>query len=106
MLGRGVQRPPPHVLRAWLAAQPWCQVDDAGVIRLAAGIQPRPHRLDDAIAAALRANPDRPTTAAELRQAILGAGYAASGVRYLIGASPVHERVGARRNTGYRLRGI
>ncbi len=69
-------------------------------------MQLRPHRLDDAIAAALCAHPDRPTTAAELRQAILDAGYAASGVRYLIGASPVPERVDARRNTGYRLRGV
>ncbi len=99
MLGRGVQRPPPHVLRAWLAAQPWCEVDDGGVIRLSAGVQPRPHRLDDAIAAALRTHPDRPTTAAEIRQAILDADYAPSGVRYLTGASPVHERVGPRRNS-------
>ncbi len=106
LLGRGVQRPPPHVLRAWLAAQPWCVVDGGGVIRLAAGVQLHPHRLDDAIAAALRTHPNRPTTAAEIRQAILDADYAPSGVRYLIGASPVHERVGARRNTGYRLRGI
>jgi len=106
VLGRGVQRPPPHVLRAWLAAQPWCEVDDGGVIRLAAGVQPRPHRLDDAIAAALSAHPDRPTTAAEIRQAILDADYAPSGVRYLTGASPVHERVGPRRNSGYRLRGV
>jgi hypothetical protein len=69
-------------------------------------VQLHPHRLDDAIAAALRAHPDRPVTAAELRQAILDAGYAASGLRYLTGASPVHERVGARRNSGYRLRGV
>ncbi len=49
VLGRGVQRPPPHVLRAWLAAQPWCVIDGGGVIRLAAGVQLHPHRLDDAI---------------------------------------------------------
>jgi len=46
------------------------------------------------------------TEAAELREAIFDAGYATSGVRYLIGASPAHERVGARRNSGYRLRGV
>ncbi len=46
------------------------------------------------------------TEAAELREAIFDAGYAPSGVRYLIGASPAHERVGARRNSGYRLRGV
>lgn len=105
VLGRGVQRPPPHVLRSWLTDQPWIEVDDHGVIRLAAGVQRGGHRLDDAITAALRAHPTRPTTAAELRQAILDAGYAPSGLRFLMGASPIPERVSARRNSGYRLRG-
>ncbi len=38
--------------------------------------------------------------AAELRQAILGAGYAPSGVRYLMLASPVHQRVGGSSDLG------
>ncbi len=102
VLDRRITRPPERVLRDWLAVQPWCD-DNAGVISLSAEVQPRPHRLDDALAGALGRRPDRWTSHAELRQAILDAGYAPSGIRHLMLTSPIPERIGRSR---YRLRGL
>lgn len=93
-------RPSVAVMLEWLAAQPWCDVQGQ-ILRVADGVIVAPNRLDDAVAAALSANPGAVTTAAELKAAILAAGYSSTGMRLLVGSSPVPRRVGKGR---YELR--
>lgn len=103
VLAGRVPRPPAHVLGAWLAVQPWTDIDAAGDIRATADVSTSGDRLD-ALAGELRRHPGGAATSRQLRGALAAAGYRETATEAVLFGSPIIEHVPGVRRGLYWLR--
>ncbi len=80
-------------------------MDPDRTVRLAHGVVVEVGRLDDTLLAELRRHRERPVTTAELRQALLAAGYTAAAAAALVYMSPIPHRIPGRPGS-YQLREV
>ena len=74
-------------------------------MRLAHGVVVDVGCLDDTLLAELRRDRERPVTTAELRQALVAAGYTAAAAAALVYLSPIPHRIPGRPGS-YQLREV